>query len=107
MNKAQLIEAVAEKLKLSRKEVETMLDTTLDTVIEQLQAGEEVTLTSFGAFSSRVRHARMGVNPQKPDEKMHIPEVRVAKFKTGKGLKEALKAAKVEKSEPVGEPTEK
>ncbi|MDO8582048.1 MAG: HU family DNA-binding protein, partial [bacterium] len=47
--------------------------------------------TGFGQFLARHRSARMGVNPQKPSEKMQIPAVIVAKFKAGKGLKDALK----------------
>ncbi len=91
MNKIELSEKVAAKVGLTKKQVEETLDALLDTIIETLKVGGEVTLTGFGQFLVRQRSARMGVNPQKPNEKMQIPAVTVAKFKTGKGLKDALK----------------
>jgi nucleoid DNA-binding protein len=63
----------------------------LDTIVEELKKGNQVKLPGFGTFLTRTRHSRGGVNPQKPEERIQIPEVRVAKFKTGKGLKDALK----------------
>ncbi len=91
MNKAELIEKLAEKQQLSKKQVEDLLDTMLTLITETLKTGGEVTLTGFGQFLTRNRTARMGVNPQKPNEKMQIPAVTVAKFRAGKGLKDALK----------------
>jgi DNA-binding protein HU-beta len=91
MNKAALIEAVASKTKLTKKQVEEVLETMLDSIIHSLKKNEEVVLTGFGTFSAKVRHARKGVNPQKPDEKIDIPEVIIPKFKSGKALKDALK----------------
>jgi len=91
MNKSKLIETLADKTGVGRKQVEEVIDTMIETIISELKAGEEVTLTGFGTFLSRTRHARGGVNPQKPTERIQIPAVRVAKFKTGKTLKDALK----------------
>ena len=91
MNKVELSEKVAVKIGLTKKQVEGVLDTLLDTIIETLKAGGDVTLTGFGQFLVRHRSARMGVNPRKPSEKIHVPAVTVAKFKTGKALKDALK----------------
>ncbi len=92
MNKAELSEKLAEKVGLTKKQVEDLLNAFEDTVITTLKAGGEVTLTGFGTFSARVRTARMGVNPQNPSERIQIPEVTVPKFKSGKALKDALKA---------------
>jgi len=91
MNKAALIEVVASKTKLTKKQVEEVLETILDSIIDSLKKGEEVVLTGFGTFSAKTRHARKGVNPQKPSEKIDIPEVIIPKFKSGKALKDALK----------------
>jgi DNA-binding protein HU-beta len=91
MNKAALIEAVASKTKLTKKQVEEVLETSLDTIMENLQKGQEVVLTGFGTFSAKTRHARKGVNPQNPSERIDVPEVIVPKFKSGKALKDALK----------------
>lgn len=91
MNKAQLIESVAIKAGVSKKEAEDVLQALEDLTIERLKAGKEVTLTGFGTFSARSRHARFGVNPRNPKERIEIPEVIVPKFKAGKTLKDALK----------------
>lgn len=91
MNKAALIERLAHEAAVSKKEAEAMLGGLVKIIIEELKAGREVTITGFGTFLARTRHARGGVNPQKPSERIQIPEVTVAKFKTGKNLKDALK----------------
>ena len=92
MNKATLIEKLSEKTGLNKKQVEVLLDAFQETTIEALNANDDVTLTGFGTFSSRIRTARMGVDPCNPKEKIEIPEVKVPKFKAGKALKDALKA---------------
>lgn len=91
MNKADLAQVLAEKLSVSKREGEDMLNTFVAVVTETLQKGEEVVLTGFGAFSVKQRAARTGVNPQNPSEKIQIPAVKVPKFKAGKALKDALK----------------
>jgi DNA-binding protein HU-beta len=91
MNKAALIERIAAEAEISKKKAEKVLSALVDIIISELKAGNEVTITGFGTFSARKRHARGGVNPQNPSERIQIPEVTVAKFKTGKTLKDALK----------------
>ncbi len=92
MNKAQLIDKIYHSVEgLNKKQAEKMLDIFTDTVIEELKNNHEVTIAGFGTFLSRVRYARGGVNPQRPNERITIPEVKVAKFKTGYHLKQALK----------------
>lgn len=91
MNKADLIDRLAEKLNLPKKQVEDVLEGFQKAVMETLQANEEVTLTGFGTFMAKERSARTGVNPQNPTEKIQIAAVRVPKFKAGKALKDCLK----------------
>lgn len=91
MNKAELAQVLAEKMNLSKRETEDMINTMVDTITATLQKGDEVVLTGFGAFSVKQRAARTGVNPQNPSEKIQIPAVKVPKFKAGKALKDALK----------------
>lgn len=91
MNKAELIDKLAEKADLSRQQAESALVAFIGTVTETLKSGGDVALTGFGIFSSKRREARMGVNPQNPSQKIQIPAVTVPKFKAGKGLKDALK----------------
>ncbi|MDD5527424.1 MAG: HU family DNA-binding protein [Patescibacteria group bacterium] len=91
MNKATLIEKIAEKTGANRKLAESMINTMVDTIIEELKKGSDVSITGFGTFETMTRYARGGVNPQKPTERIQIPEVKVAKFRTGKRLKDSLK----------------
>lgn len=91
MNKAELINLLTEKCTVTKKQAECFVDTFVDTTINTLKAGGEVTIAGFGTFSARRRAGRIGVNPQKPTEKIQIPSVVVPKFKAGKTLKDALK----------------
>jgi len=91
MNKASLIEKIAEKTGIEKREVIQVLDSFEAVVIERLKAGDEVTLTGFGTFVAKFRSARGGVNPQKPEERIQVPAVTVPKFRAGKTLKDALK----------------
>ena len=91
MNKAELINRIAEKVGVSKKQSEDMLESMLEIITNSLKEGKEVTLTGFGTFSAKERSARGGVNPQKPSERIQIPALTVPKFKSGKTLKDALK----------------
>jgi DNA-binding protein HU-beta len=91
MNKADLAQALAEKLNISKREAEDMLNAFLELVTATLKKGDDVVLTGFGAFSAKMRAARVGVNPQNPTQKIQIAAVKVPKFKAGKALKDALK----------------
>jgi len=92
MNKAELIEKIAEKTQLAKKQVEDVMETFEGITTETLKSGGEVTLTGFGTFMAKQRSARTGVNPQNPTEKIQIPSVTIPKFKAGKALKDALKS---------------
>ena len=89
MNKAELIAQVAVKTGLSKKDSEKAVNATLDTVSAALENGEKVQLVGFGVFDVKERGARMGRNP-KTKEEIQIPASRVAHFKAGKVLAEAV-----------------
>lgn len=91
MNKAALAQNIADKVGVSKKEAESMVEAFVEIVTTQLMAGGEVNIAGFGAFSAKTRAGRVGVNPQNPTEKIQIPPVTVPKFKAGKGLKDSLK----------------
>ncbi|OGF21849.1 DNA-binding protein HU [Candidatus Falkowbacteria bacterium RBG_13_39_14] len=91
MNKAELINTIADKVGVSKRESEDMIETLVSTITAELKNGGEVTLTGFGSFSAKKRAARTGVNPQNPSQKIQIPAITVPKFKAGKALKDALK----------------
>lgn len=89
MNKAQLVELVAEKTKTTKTQSELILDATLEAIQEALKDGDEVKLVGFGTFSRSSRKARQGRNP-KTGETVKIPSAYIPKFKPGKDLKDAL-----------------
>lgn len=91
MNKALLAQTIADKVGVSKKEAEAMVSAFVDIVIDTLKQHGEVSIAGFGAFSAKTRAGRVGVNPQRPTEKIQIPPVTVPKFKAGKSLKDALK----------------
>ncbi len=90
VTKAQLVSMISESTYLSKKDVEAVLDAFVDTVTAELQKGNKVTLTGFGAFKTSSRKARTGINP-KTGEKISIPAATVPKFTAGKALKDAVK----------------
>ncbi len=88
--KNDLVEHLATRLGLSKKQVEDMVEATLEYVTETLVRGDELTLTGFGTFLAKQRKGRVGINPKNPTEKVQIPESTVPRFKAGKGLKDAV-----------------
>ncbi|HEY4602516.1 MAG TPA: HU family DNA-binding protein [Cerasibacillus sp.] len=90
MNKTELINAVAEKSELSKKDAGKAVDAVFETVMDSLSKGEKVQLIGFGNFEVRQRSARKGRNPQTGEE-IQIPASKVPAFKPGKALKEAVK----------------
>ncbi|MBU9711834.1 HU family DNA-binding protein [Evansella tamaricis] len=90
MNKTELINAVAEKTDLSKKDATSAVDAVFDVITGSLQNGEKVQLIGFGNFEVRERAARKGRNPQTGEE-IEIPASNVPAFKPGKALKDAVK----------------
>ena len=90
MNKTELIEKIAEKSGLTKVDSKKALDAALEAIKDALKAEEKVALIGFGTFSVNVRAAREGINPAKK-EKILIPEKKVAKFKAGSELIDAIK----------------
>lgn len=89
MNKTELINAVAEKAVLSKKDSEAAVTAALDVISAALAEGDEVRLVGFGTFEVKKRAARTGRNP-KTKEPVEIPASKVPAFKPGKALKDAV-----------------
>ena len=89
-NKADLIEGVASKTELTKKDATAAVEALFDVVTETLADGERVQVIGFGSFEVRERAARKGRNPQTGDE-IEIPATKVPAFKAGQGLKDAVK----------------
>lgn len=93
MNKAELIAYLSEKVGVTKKQAEDMVEGFVEVVTSTLKQGGEVTIAGFGSFLAKTRKGRTGVNPRNPSEKIEIAPVTVPKFKAGKSLKDALKHA--------------
>ena len=90
MNKAEFIDAVAEKTGLSKKDTKIALEATLETISEALAKGDSVSFIGFGTFLVSPRAARTARVPGTGAE-VKVPETKVAKFKVGKALKDSVK----------------
>ena len=90
MNKADLIEAVADAADLPKISASRTVEVVIDTIISALKNGEQVTIAGFGTFLVRERNARMGRNPR-TGESMQIQASKAPAFKAGKALKDAVK----------------
>ena len=91
LNKQYLIDKVSDITRQPKRNVEEVINAFLDLIIEKLSMGDKINLSGFGAFEARDRKGRAGVNPRNPQEHIEIPTVRVAKFRAGKTLKDAVK----------------
>jgi DNA-binding protein HU-beta len=89
MNKATLIQQIAEKSGLERKQAEKALDAFVDVVTSALKAGDKVQLVGFGSFEVKERAAHSGRNPATGDT-IEIPASKSPVFKAGKTFKDAL-----------------
>ena len=89
MNKTDLINSVAEKAELTKKDATQAVDAVFDAVLNALKTGDTVQLIGFGNFEVRDRAARTGRNPQTGEE-IEIAASKVPAFKPGKALKEAV-----------------
>jgi len=89
VNKTELIDQIADKSDVSKAAAGRALDAVINSVIETLSDGDQVTLVGFGTFSVRDRAARIGRNP-KTGEAIQIKAAKVPSFKAGKAFKDAL-----------------
>lgn len=89
MNKSELTAAIAEGAGLTKADAEKALNACTEAIKGALAKGDSVQLIGFGTFSISERSARTGRNPQTGKE-IQIPAKKVAKFKPGKALDEAV-----------------
>lgn len=84
MTKRDLVVRIASETSLAQKDVFTVLQKTLDYIIESLKKGENVEFRNFGVFTIQERKPRIGRNPNRPEQTVLIPLRRVVKFKQGR-----------------------
>ena len=89
MNKTELIAAVAEKVGITKKDAERVVNATIETIETNLVKGEKVSISGFGIFEVKAREARVGRNPR-TKETIQIPATRLPAFKASKTLKDTI-----------------
>ena len=89
MNKADMIEQIAQAAEVSKSAAERAVDALVAAVKSSLKKGEMVTLVGFGSFYVSKRQARTGRNPR-TGEALKIAAAKVPKFRAGKALKDAI-----------------
>lgn len=90
MTKRELVVRIAEETGLIQTDVSAVLQKSLDYIVDALVEGRTVEFRNFGVFEVCVRKARVGRNPNKPENEVAIPERRVVKFKPGKVMKKRV-----------------
>lgn len=90
MNKTELIDAIAAKANISKKDAGEVVAAFTETVTKELKKGGKVQLVGFGTFEVSQRAARTGRNPQTGKE-MKIKASKAPKFKPGKAFKDSIK----------------
>ena len=90
MNKTTLVEAVAAKTNLKKKEADAAVNAVIEAITEELATGGKVQIVGFGTFKVKERAARSGINP-KTMTKIDIPAAKIPTFVPGKALKDAIK----------------
>jgi integration host factor subunit beta len=89
MTKADLVDRVADKIQLTKKQTEVIVNTLFTSITDALTHEDKVELRGFGSFRVRQRNSRDGRNP-KTGQAVHIPSKKVPFFKAGKELREMV-----------------
>lgn len=89
MNRADLVNAMANETAFSKKDVEKVLNSFINVVSNEMANKGKVQLVGFGTFETRQRAARTGLNPQTKEE-IKIPACTAPAFKAGKALKDKV-----------------
>ncbi|MGW1623617.1 HU family DNA-binding protein [Streptomyces sp. NPDC002172] len=92
MNKAQLVEAIADKMG-GRQQAAEAVDHVLDAIVRAVVAGERVSVTGFGSFEKVDRPARYARNPQ-TGERVRVKKTSVPRFRAGQGFKDLVSGSK-------------
>lgn len=90
MTKRDLVTRISEETGLAQQEVQEVVQRVLDYISEAVAKGQTVELRNFGVFEVKVRKARIGRNPNRPETDVRIPPRAVVKFKPGKEMREAV-----------------
>lgn len=89
MNKGELVDKIAEKANVTKKDADSILTAMLEVILDTVASGDKVTLVGFGTFEARDRQAREGRNPS-TGEPIKIPATKVPAFSAGKMFKDKV-----------------
>jgi len=90
MTKRDLVVRITDETGLIQQDVYSVIQKTLDYIIEALAKGDTLEFRNFGVFEVKVRKQRIGRNPNKPTQVVTIPERKVVKFKPGRIMKKLI-----------------
>ena len=90
MTKRELVNRVARQTKMRQNDVMDVIQLALDTITEELAAGNSIEFRNFGVFEVLCRKKRIGRNPNSPKQTVDIPERAVVKFKPGKEMRKRV-----------------
>lgn len=92
MTKADLIDEVSQRVELTRKDSEVIVETIFDSIVHSLRAGDKIEIRGFGSFRTRQRNPRVGRNP-KTGDRVEVPAKKIPFFKPSKELKDLVNTA--------------
>ncbi len=90
MTKRDLVVRISEETGLIQEQVLDVIQKTLDYISDAVAKGQTVELRNFGVFEVKIRKARIGRNPNRPETDVPIPARAVVKFKPGKEMRESV-----------------
>ena len=90
VTKKEIVKTISEKLGLTQLKTKEIVQKTFDAIVETLVEERRIELRNFGVFEVKVRKARIGRNPNAPENDVRIPPRAVVKFKPGKEMREAV-----------------
>ena len=90
LTKRALVTRISKETGITQLDVFAVVQKALDGIIDALDAGKHVDFREFGVFEIAERKARIGRNPNKPEDVVHIPVRKVVKFKPGKRMRQML-----------------
>ncbi|MCP4179566.1 MAG: integration host factor subunit beta [bacterium] len=90
MTKRDMVLKISGETELTQNQVASVVQKTLDYISSELSSANTIELRNFGVFEVKVRKARKGRNPNRPENEVIIPERAVVKFRPGKELKDKV-----------------
>ncbi len=90
MNKAAIVDVIHEKLGTTKADAERAVDTVIDSIVNTLKKGDEVSIAGLGIFSVKTRAARTARNPR-TGAAVQVPAMKVPKFRAAKAFKESVR----------------